>query len=219
MDLINTIKKPFADYKTLIIGIVISLIPIVSILNMGYIMKVIRERKKLPEYTFNSDLIMDSLKALVFGIIWAFIIAIIFAILTLFFGGSVLSGLDFSDPATVMTSIAGSIATIIAAGIIFIIVGIILVLIVFAGFLNFVKKNSLKAGFAIGDIIKIAFSGKFIIAFVIAMILAFVIQFIWGYILTLLAVLMTNPILAAILLGLLNFPIMVIMWDIIADSA
>lgn len=54
VDYIENIKKPFSDVKTLIIGIILSIIPIVNLLVSGYVLKVaedsIKGKKGLREF-------------------------------------------------------------------------------------------------------------------------------------------------------------------------
>lgn len=70
----RAIKRPFTDLTKLIIGAVLSIIPIVNFLTLGYQLKCAKSAMngdyKLPEWTEWGDLFMKGLKAVVIGIVY-----------------------------------------------------------------------------------------------------------------------------------------------------
>ena len=87
VDFTRAIKRPFADLTKFIIGAVLSIIPIVNILAMGYELKCAKSamngKYELPEWTGWGDLFMKGLLMVVIAIVYVIPIAI----LMLVFGG------------------------------------------------------------------------------------------------------------------------------------
>ncbi|MBU4436798.1 MAG: DUF4013 domain-containing protein [Candidatus Altiarchaeota archaeon] len=81
VDFTRAIKRPFADLTKFIIGAVLSIIPIVNILAMGYELKCAKSAMKgdykLPEWTEWGDLFMKGLTLVVILVIYSVTVLII----------------------------------------------------------------------------------------------------------------------------------------------
>jgi hypothetical protein len=97
MDIKTAMSKPFSDVKTLVIGIILMIIPLINILTIpGFILRVASKTmsgdKTLPKFDNFGELVIDSLKAIVTLIIHFIVYTIIAVILAFIpFVGPVLS--------------------------------------------------------------------------------------------------------------------------------
>ena len=88
MDIGTAFKKPFTDIKLLIIGIILTIIPVINILTIpGYFLRIAKNTmagdNKLPKFDNFGGLVVESIKAIVVGIIYMIIMMIVAAILGL----------------------------------------------------------------------------------------------------------------------------------------
>jgi len=86
LDIGVAIKKPFSNIGTLIIGIILSLIPIVNFLTIpGYLLRLAKKSMggddSLPKFEDFGDLVVSSIKAIVVSIVYYIVYAIIVIIL------------------------------------------------------------------------------------------------------------------------------------------
>ena len=141
----------FQRIGELIILFIISIIPIVNLIAIGYYARIIRDSpssKNAPKLERYMDMFIEGLKIIVVAIIWAIIIAIIAVIIAIpFIAIAALNVL--TNPAQLLTA-----GWIFALGSFFIIFGIIAFLlgtIAFMGIVHMVKKNSFAKAFAFGE--------------------------------------------------------------------
>lgn len=209
VDYLENIKKPFSDIKTLIIGTILALIPIVNLLVSGYALKVaedtIKGKNALREFAVNDivDYIIKVILSVVIGIVYMIIPLVLIGI---GIGGAFLSALSnpaaLSDPSALMTTFAGA----LGAGGIFIaiggLLGVIAALILPMAMVKWLKAGSLGAAFNIGDVVKSALTSKYIITLIVALIYSLVAGAVAAALAGLLAI---TVILPFIILGLANF--------------
>ena len=67
MDILNALKRPFTNIKNLVIGLVVSYIPILNIITLGYFVRCARStmhgKNTLPDWIGIKDLLKDMLSA------------------------------------------------------------------------------------------------------------------------------------------------------------
>jgi hypothetical protein len=212
VDFGTAIKKPFGDVKTLAIGSVIGLIPIVSLLVNGYGFKIAEKTMKgkndliewslddLTEYVIKA--IMGIIISLGYAIIPLIILAIgIGPIVSSFLTEIISGGNDFSMVGNaLMTS-----GPIIGLGAILLLVALFITPM---ALMKWVKKGELSAAFKIGDVVKNTLTGDYIIAWIFLIVYGMILGIIVGILGLLLAII---PVIGWILLLLINGAISFIM--------
>ncbi len=169
----DAFKRPFQDFKTLIIGIVIMLIPIVNIIGFGYLLQcakgTARRDYKMPKWGNWLDLFIKGIVALVIMIIYMIPAAIVFALtigMTVLTAGGFTGLMSGQAISTLLTSMAtAGIGLIVTA-----IVGIIFGLLGSAAIIRYAEKGTLGAAFELNTIFKKAFNGPYFAAWLIGMI-------------------------------------------------
>jgi hypothetical protein len=143
----------FQRIGDLLILFIVSIIPIVNFISLGYYARIVRDSpssKNVPKLERYMDMFIEGLKIIVVVIIWAFIIAIIAVIIAI-----PLIAAAFLTNFTNLNNFL-SVGWIFAFGSFFVIFGIIAFfvgIIAFMGIINMVKKNSFGKAFAFGEII------------------------------------------------------------------
>ncbi len=216
VDYMAAIKKPFEDVKTLVIGIIIGLIPIVSLLNTGYgvltAKNVLAGDKKLLPWNFGKlvDMIVGLIIVLIISIVYAIPGLILFAIGLAGAIGILLGGI--ANPNALVPAILSA----IAAGGLFLLIGALLWII--AGFLlpmaimNYIKTNNLGAAFDFKVVLKKALRINYIVSLVVLIIYSFVLAIIFG-------IISLIPIIGALIgYGLMSFLTAVTSYTIFAET-
>lgn len=138
----------------LLILFIISIIPVVDFMALGYYARILRDKsssKTPPKLEGYMDMFIEGLKIIVVAIIWAIIIGIIAVIVAIpFIALAVLSDLFLANPLSLMTS--AWIFVLAPFIVIFGIIAFLLGIIAFMGIVNMVKKNSFGKAFAFGEI-------------------------------------------------------------------
>ncbi len=160
MDIGTAISKPFSDVKTLIMGIILLIIPIINFLTIpGYLLrvasKVMNGDKALPKFDNFGELVVDSLKA----IVTLFIHVIVYMIVALILA---------------IIPIVGPILALIWM--------IVFSFIMISGVLTLAQTKSIGAAINIPELFKKAKSTQFIIAVIVALIISWIIYAIIGVI-------------------------------------
>jgi len=145
MDIGLALKKPFSSPKNLIIGLVLSIIPLLNILTIpGYLLRVAKNTMNkdnaLPGFGNFGELVVNSLKVIVVGIVYGIVFTIVTTILALI-------------P--------------VVGGILILVASIAYGLILMSAMLSLAKTGSLGDAFALGGIIDRAKSKDFIIAVIV----------------------------------------------------
>lgn len=186
VDYMAAIKKPFEDVTTLVIGIIVGFIPIVSLLNTGYgvltAKNVLAGNKKLLPWDFGKlvDMIVGFVMVLIITVVYA-IPGLVLLAIGLAGAVSILLG-GIANPSAVVPAVLSA----IVAGGLFLIIGAILWIV--AGFLlpmaimHYIKNNNIAAAFSLATITKKALRINYIISWVVLIIYAIVLAIIAGII-------------------------------------
>lgn len=164
----EAIKRPFQDLRKLVIGIFLSLIPIVNLIAYGYILEnaksAMKKNYKLTEWDNFGDLFTKGLLFVVIGVIYAIPALLVLAFTGLTFGAAAIQGLVQSKAAFL------SALPVFGTGfILFAILAIIACFLTPAAVLNYVSKNKFSAAFEISRICKKACTKKYFVAWVLGM--------------------------------------------------
>lgn len=216
VDYMAAIKKPFEDAKTLVIGIIIGIIPVVSLLNTGYgvltAKNVLAGDKKLMPWDFNklTDMIVGLIMALIIGIVYAIPGLAFFAVGIAGAIAILLSGI--TNPNALVSAILPA----IAAGGIFLLIGILLLIIAAIltpmAIMNYIKTNSLGGAFDFSTVLKKALRINYIVALVVLIIYAIVLAIISGIIALI-------PVIGALIAaGLISFLMTVTSYSVFAEA-
>jgi len=164
----NAIKRPFTDFKKLIIGCALNIIPIVNLFSAGYALNcgktAMAKKKELPEWTNWGDLFVRGLFGLIISVIY-FIPTLILLILTL--GSGIITILTTKEPLSAIPSMGPLL-------IITLIVGILTAFILPNGILGYVSKWKFGDAFKLGNIFKKSFRGVYLAAWLFSIIVLLV---------------------------------------------
>lgn len=168
----------FQRIGDLLILFIVSIIPIVNFIALGYYARIIRDdpsSRNTPKLERYMEMFIEGLKIFLVALIWAIIIGIIALILAIPF--IALAALNALTNPTLFLS-AG---WILALGSFFIIAGIIaflLGIIAFMGIVHMIKKNSFGKAFAFGEIFRmigkigwLRYLAFFVVFFIVAAII------------------------------------------------
>ena len=187
VDYAAAIKKPFQDTQTLIIGIIVGFIPIISMLVTGYAMgmarNVLNGNNKLPKW--DPGQFVQYVKDIIFKIIISIVYMIPAGILFLI-GGAALIGTIFTAIVSGAdgTALAAEIFSGLAAGGIFLLLGGLLAFIggLFStmGLFFYLKEGTLGAAFQFSAILKKILTGTFWVTVVVMIIYTVILFIIFG---------------------------------------
>ncbi|MBU3896849.1 MAG: DUF4013 domain-containing protein [Nanoarchaeota archaeon] len=170
MNFIDAIKRPVQDIKTLIIGIIIMIIPIVSFIGIGYFLEcartTLKRNNKLPEFKDWTNLFVKGLIAAIIGIIYAIPVMIV---LVLTVGTTVLAG---GLSAMQGTALINALATLGMGMILTLIVAAVVSLLSSVAMIRYAEKGKFGAAFELSAICKKAFTGKYFAAWFVSMLYA-----------------------------------------------
>jgi len=165
MDFGTAIGKPFSNITNLIIGIVLMIIPIVNILTIpGYLLRVAKKTmegdKKLPGFDNFGELVVNSIKMIIVGIVYGIIgIIVAFILMLIPFVGIALMVIWY----------------------------IVLMFIIYSAFMALAQTGDIGAALGIKTVAKKAMKANFIIAVIVAAIVTGIIAFIVAFVVILIA--------------------------------
>jgi hypothetical protein len=143
----------FQRLGDLLILFIVSIIPIVNFINLGYYARIVRDSpssRNVPKLERYMDMFVEGLKIIVVVIIWAIVVGIIAAIIAIpIFAFAFFN--NFGNPTHFLTA-----GWILAFGSFFVIFGVIAFfvgIVAFMGIIHMVKTNSFGKAFAFGEII------------------------------------------------------------------
>ena len=181
VDYVESVKRPFTDIGKLVLGIVISIIPIVNFMFSGYLLNVAKSAMKkdmdLPKWENWGTLFVEGLLAFVIGIIYMLPVVVIL-------GGLLLVG-GLSVPGLIAGGMLGMAGVMAGLGIylaVLVIIALVLGFLSTVALLTYAETRDFSSAFAFRDIIKKAFTGTYIVGFIITMVIVGVIAFIIGLI-------------------------------------
>jgi len=227
VDFIGAIKKPFSDAKALVIGGILSAIPIASLLSSGYTLKIaedtMNKKNGMRDWAFSDlvDYLIKAILSMVISIVYFIIPIVVFGV---GIGNSIVSILptlaqDPNNTTAIMNQLMGS----LALGAPILIIGVILMLI--AAFLlpmavmKWLKAGKLGAGFGLGKVVKNALTVDYILALIVAIIYGIIVMVVVGIIGAIIALI---PIVGFIIMLLINgiagFAVSVTTYTMIAQT-
>jgi hypothetical protein len=192
MDFGEALKRPFSDWKKLSLVAVMYMIPVVSFITQffasGYILTcgktAMKKQMKLPEWNFG-DAFVKGLVALVISIIYLIPLLVV-AVIAL--GTTAITALAGGQDAA--AAIIGSLGV---GGVIIVLVAVLSAYVIPVALLMYVSEDRFGAAFRFGDVLKKAFTGKYLIAWLVSMVVAAVISVIGLFLTTATAVTVILP--------------------------
>jgi len=202
-------KKPFTDFTKLIIGIVLSIIPIVNLVAKGFAIESsglgkTKPSNKMPEWKNFGHLFIRGLLAFIIAIIYmipGILVISVAASLTLtsvigIFAGRLINpdlmtymGMKEFSPGLLASMISQNLPLILPTLIVTVPLFLVgLALLILASYmvpmavLNYVKKNKFGAAFDLTTVLKKVFTGKYFVAWLITMIVTTVLVTILSFI-------------------------------------
>ena len=230
MTIEEAIKRTFQNIEKLAIGTIISAVPLVNLIAVGYFLecfrRTLRKDNSLPEWSDWSKIILDGLKAAVIQIIYAIPLFILFFLVigSVFIEvlASVLPELAAGNQAGAITKIgqafSANIGTLAFGIILIVIAAVIISLLSAAATVRFAQTENFNSGFALGEVKSVGLTLKFLATVIIAGVVASVV----GLALAIPVALLTLiPILGLIInflgSGLITFVGGLIFWTILAE--
>lgn len=176
-------KRPFSDWKKLIIGCLFSIVPIINFFAIGYVLRMISSTLKkdtmhLPEWNKFGNLFVKGLMTFFITILY-FLPAIVIMVIALV--PIVMTIIDmggYTVPEQVMmelinqemVSMTSFTWLMILAGVLMLISSYFLPIAI----INYVKKNKFSKAFEISVISKKIFTGKYFLAWVLVLLLSLI---------------------------------------------
>ncbi len=177
-------RKPFSDFRKLLIGIVINIIPIVNLISYGYILessdiKKGEQSEKMEEWEDFGGFFVKGLLGLIISFIYAIpalIVGIIAFVVAL---GPLFGKLAFMGPQRVQTmnpeEFFPMFLPYLVAALPLVVVFAILILIATyvapVAVLKYIKTDKFSEAFNLNDIAKYIFTGDYIVAWVLVLVL------------------------------------------------
>lgn len=177
-------KKPFSDFRKLIIGIVINIIPIVNLISYGYILESsdIKRREQsdtMSEWEDFSGFFIKGLLSFIIILIYSIPVIIVGAIVLIVGLVPFLSQVTTIGPLGVQMEATPEIFSAYIPNIVAIIplLIILLVLLLIVGYitpvavLNYIKSDNFSEAFNFSQITKYIFTGDYIIVWLLSLVL------------------------------------------------
>jgi len=175
MEYIDAIKRPFSDFKKLLLGWVFSVIPFVNLIAFGYQLECARKPgKTLPDWKNYGQLFIKGLLSVVIWMIYSIPVMLVFFFIA---GDALLTLANLSEfnPETFLSEMIQSVGT---ALIIVMILGILVAYIGYYAIVSYAAKYRFKDAFDFSKIFKGAFTKEYFFGWIVgglySMILGFV---------------------------------------------
>ena len=182
----NAIKRPFTDFKKLIIGILLSILPVVNFMALGYQVRCAKTAGKLPEWNKFGNLFVTGLLAGIIMLIYVLPGAIIFGVTLFAAVAASLPGLQELTSEGGVELLTSALASINFGPLI----GVMLLglVVLFLGGLfgasaviRYSQRLNFSDGFS-GEVFRKAFTGKFFWTWILAGIYGFILSLILSFI-------------------------------------
>jgi hypothetical protein len=178
VDYVEAIKRPFTDLKKFVIGVILSVIPIVNLIFTGYLLNTaetaMRKQKELPEFEGFGKLFVDGLLAAIIGLIYMIPVFLLFGILYLVGLATIPSVADFTNGGFLAALFGGFGITFI----LLLITGFIFTYLATGAMLRFAERRKFGEAFDLGEITKKVLTGAFFLPWLISVVLGGVINFV-----------------------------------------
>lgn len=164
----KAIKRPFQDIKKLLIGAILSIIPIVNLIASGYIIKAakgtMKKKNDMPEWEDWGNLFTTGLVVAVIGFIYSLpaVVLLVVGVGSAVIGAIAVGGAAATD----MTAALAGGGIMILAGLLLLLVTM---LIIPMAIMRYVDKGNFSAAFGLGDILRKVLTGKYIVAWLIVL--------------------------------------------------
>ncbi|MBU3904799.1 MAG: DUF4013 domain-containing protein [Nanoarchaeota archaeon] len=180
MNFIEAVKRPFQDVKTLIIGMIVMLIPIVNFtIGVGYFLDCARtslkKKNTLPEFKDWGNLFMKGVGAFVISLVYAIPV---FIVLLLTIGSTLLTGGVSALLNNGGLALLNAIATFSLGMVVTLVVALIIAILSSAAMIRYAEKGNLGAAFEFVAVAKKAFSGTYLAAWVVSMVYTLLVVFV-----------------------------------------
>ena len=229
MNIGAAIGKPFGNIKTLIIGLILMIIPIINILVIpGYLIRIanrtMNNDNTLPKFGNFGELIVDSIKYIVISIVMmipAMIVLFIAigSIVISTISAAAMSGSTEMVQEQLTAVILGGLAAasgLIVLGVILAVIGMILII---SGVMNYAKTRQFGKAFAIKENLRNFFTGSFLIAIIVSIVLLIILAFIVGLIMGLAILIPDVGVWIALIITIIfDFVIMVMIYSLLGDG-
>lgn len=170
MEFKEILKKPFTNAKNLLIGILLSIVPIINFFAIGYTLECSgvgeqKASKKLPEWQDWGGYFAKGFLFFLISLIYSLPVIILNLI---FFGNEILqfvngSIIDIESLIIIMTT---ELTKFVIAGILTLIFGLFISYILYSAILNYLKTKNFGSAFEFGKILERAFTKLYFIAWI-----------------------------------------------------
>ncbi len=226
VDFGGAIKKPFANSKNMLIGMILAAIPIVQLLVEGYALKnaeeVIKGKKALKLWAVGDivEYIVKLIISWIISIIYFIIPAILIGIgLGSAFLNMIGSQATSTDPTAMLQVFMQSLAVGGPFLVIGAILGILAALALPMAYMKWLKAGKIGAALNVVDVVKSCLTADYIVTLIVAIIYSFVLVMILGLIAgVLLLVPFIGFILSALVFGLAMFAVQVSVMSMFAET-
>lgn len=175
-------SRAVEDWKKILIGAVIGLIPIVNLIYAGYLLRVAKTahgKKKLPEWDQWVDDFVNGLKVLVVGIVYAIpliIVAVIFVKSLLAGAVSTMMEMASEGGTSNLSDVSGLFDVGFTGVLVIFVLGLLIALLQPAAVLRMAfHGNSLGEAFKFGEVFRRVFTGEYIVTWIIVVIVTWII--------------------------------------------
>lgn len=204
MNLENAIKKPFSDIKTLIIGIALSILPVVNFFAMGFAVMCAGVGKtkpsgKMPEWDNWGDLFVKGLMVTVISIIYfvpALVIilffagAMIYSFAGMYFGGNMpmmMRAMSGNQAASMFATgpLMGGFPALIAFSPLIILAGLVGLLAFYVlpiAVLSYAEKWNFGDALKFGPVFKKAFTSAYFVVWIVSLVVLVVLSIVFHWI-------------------------------------
>lgn len=180
VDFANAIKKPFTDVKTLVIGVIVGAIPILSLLTTGYGLrtaeKTLEGKKEAVDWFEDlGGLIIKTVMSIIISFIYllpaliVFVVAGLQVITSLFTAGAG-GAMDAKFLSTLLAALGPAIGMFLIGLLLLLIAAFLLP----SAYVNYVKNKGFGSAFSFGIVLKKAFSINYIVSWIVGIIWMFV---------------------------------------------
>ncbi|MFH1332004.1 MAG: DUF4013 domain-containing protein [archaeon] len=200
VDYTASLKKPFLDIKNLLIGVLLSIFPIIQWFSLGYALECtgLTKRKvplnKSPNWTDWGKLFANGFLTVAISIIYFLPALVIFLIGFASVLAAILRVVNFTDfitgnQAAISQAISQNVASImpnLVFAVPFLVIAVLFVVlaayVVQSAILNFLAYNSFGKAFAFGEVFRRAFTGKYFVAWILVCLISLVAILIFNWI-------------------------------------
>lgn len=175
-------KKPFTDIKNLLIGIALSILPIINLFALGYLLNLSKDRSaKLPEFDNWGDLFMKGLIAFIISVIYSLPALVVMLIGAASMMGAIMTSV-FLGKTDAMTLALSQLSTALPLMIVAAVLWLIAMFLAPMALVHYAATNKFESAFDFKKIFAKAFTGEYIIVWLVAMVTYILLTAVLGWI-------------------------------------